>query len=145
MSAPATHPSRNKIVEIAGANFHRLMPVGSRATCNPAPVDTDEDWLLFTYADMADSLRTAGFSQDGSPQFYTGNDAGGFRSWRLGNLNVVTTQDEDFFWRFATATDLARRFNLLAKADRIALFQVVLYGVRTENLAMPELEWGQAA
>lgn len=109
-------------------------PVGSRVTCNPAPMDTDEDWLVLVLDDPEQALIAAGFTQDGSPEFYTGNDAGGFRSWRLGEINVVTTQDNEFYDRFMTATYLAKRFNLLNKGDRIALFQAVLYGVRAPNL-----------
>jgi hypothetical protein len=119
---------------ILGSAGAALAPVGSRVTCNPPPVDTDEDWLALCIGNTTELMRSHGFKQDGSPQFYTGNDNGGFRSWRRGELNVVTTESNEFFWRFITATDLAKRFNLLAKADRIALFQAVLYGVRSENL-----------
>lgn len=120
---------------VVGGYGAQAIPVGSRVTCNPAPSDTDEDWLALVYSDPAERLREAGFTQDGSPEFYTGNDNGGFRSWRRGDLNIVTTADREFFERFVTATDLAKRFNLLDKGDRIALFQAVLYGVRVENLA----------
>lgn len=125
----------------AGVRIQCLEPIGSRVTCDPAPAGTDEDWLLLIGTgrdhDAAAALRAAGFEQDGNPQFYTGSDAGSFRSWRLGDLNVVTTPDTDFFDRFMTATHLAKRFNLIDKADRIALFQAVLYGVRAERLEMP--------
>lgn len=124
--------TRREITEIVEARW--ACPVGSRVTCNPAPQDTDEDWLCLVHADPAERLIEAGFSQDGSPQFYTGNDNGGFRSWRRGDLNIVTTQDEAFARKFLAATELARRFNLMAKGDRIALFQAVLYGVGAENL-----------
>lgn len=124
--------TREEILEVTGGRL--ALPVGSRVTCNPAPTDTDEDWLVLTPRDAAESLIDAGFTQDGSPQFYTGNDNGGFRSWRRGGLNIVTTQDAVFFDRFQTATALAKRFNLLVKADRIALFQAVLYGVAARNL-----------
>lgn len=109
-------------------------PVGSRITCSPPPVDTDEDWLILVIDDPKPALDASGFTQDGSPEFYTGNDAGGFRSWRLGDLNVVTTQDGVFYDRFMTATHLAKQFNLLRKVDRIALFQAILYGVRADAL-----------
>lgn len=111
--------------------------VGSRVTCSPPPTGTDEDWLVCTFGDPAPALAAAGFSQDGSPEFYTGSDAGGFRSWRRGELNVITTPDRRFFELFMTATALAKRFNLLDKGDRIALFQAVLYGVRVDNLESP--------
>lgn len=129
------HPTYGIIRGILGKQLTDLQPIGSRVTCNPAPTDTDEDWLVLVKGDHAPVLKAAGFTQDGSPQFYTGNDAGGFRSWRRGILNVVTTEDIVFFDLFMTATHLAKRFNLLDKNDRIALFQAVLYGVRINNLA----------
>ena len=111
--------------------------MGSRITCNPPPIDTDEDWLVLVGVDPEAKLLAAGFVQDGNPEFYTGSDVGGFRSWRLGDLNVVTTPDTAFYQRFMTATHLAKRFNLLEKGDRIALFQAVLYGVNTDSLEGP--------
>ena len=122
-----------------------IEPVGSRVTCSPPPDDTDEDWLLLVQSDPSTRFAALGFGQDGSPEFYTGNDEGGFRSWRKGDLNVVTTQDPEFFERFLLATHLAKRFNLLVKADRIALFQAVLYGVRIDRLEEAPMRIAQAA
>ena len=82
-------------------------------------------------------MQQDGFTQDGSPEFYTGNDNGGFRSFRKGDMNIITTESMEFFDRFMTATALAKRFNLLEKADRIALFQAVLYGVDADALETP--------
>jgi len=129
----ATAPSIPDFTDVLG-QFGQVQPVGSRVTCDPAPADTDEDWLAYTPEDPAPRLIAAGFTQDGSPEFYTGNDNGGFRSWRKGDLNVITTPSWEFYCKFGTATALAKRFNLLLKEDRIALFQAVLYGVRAENL-----------
>ncbi len=114
----------------------QVEPVGSRVTCDPAPEDTDEDFLCLVNNSMKDGelLEAAGFSQDGLPKFYTGNDNGGFRSYRRGDTNVITTESMEFFELFMTATHLAKQFNLLKKADRIALFQGVLYGVKHNNL-----------
>lgn len=134
--------SISDLLQAMGRRVLHLDAVGSRVTCDPAPTDTDEDWLMLVSRFPRDAafedLRAAGFTQDGNPEFYTGNDAGGFRSWRRGDVNVVTTQDEQFYDLFMTATHLAKRFNLLLKADRIALFQAVLYGVRTQNLVERE-------
>lgn len=122
-----------KFIRSLGA--YNFRPVGSRVTCDPAPKDTDEDWLvLIPGQSFLDRLTAEGFSQDGMPEFYTGNDAGGFRSYRKGDVNIITTESDAFFDLFLAATELARRFNLLSKADRIALFQAVLYGVKADNL-----------
>lgn len=130
------------IVEALTDALVNAEPVGSRVTCDPAPTDTDEDWLVLVREVPVEKLQEAGFSQEGSPEFYTGNDAGGFRSWRKGEINLITTQSYEFFRLFLTATYLAKRFNLLRKQDRIALFQAVLYGVEVHNLE-PE-PWGAA-
>ena len=110
--------------------------VGSRVTCDPAPTNTDEDYLVFISAeiDVDAALKDAGFLAEGTPEFYTGNDNGGFVSYRREDVNVITTADMDFYNLFLTATALAKRFNLLEKPDRIALFQAVLYGVNVHDL-----------
>lgn len=127
-------PTEIAIRESLGILLQDITAVGSRVTCSPPPVDTDEDWLVLVRSDPAEAMREAGYSQDGSPDFYTGNDRGGFRSWRKGDVNIVTTEEFQFYDLFVTATMLAKRFNLMNKGDRIALFQAVLYGVRWHNL-----------
>ena len=138
-----THPNRAKIEAVLTGTMTDLQPTGSRIICDPAPTTTDEDWLALVREVPVEQLQEAGFTQEGSPEFYTGNDAGGFRSWRRGEINLITTQSEEFFRLFMTATYLARRFNLLRKPDRIALFQAILYGVEVHNLE-PE-PWGAAS
>lgn len=127
-------PMPQVVADALGKLIADAAPVGSRITCNPSPVDTDEDWLVLVHDNPEEAMQAAGFDQDGSPEFYTGNDNGGFRSWRLGDVNVITTQEVEFYDRFMTATMLAKRFNLMHKGDRIALFQAVLYAVRAPNL-----------
>lgn len=135
ISPPGAFAERITVIRhTIGDQCIRLCPVGSRVTCDPAPADTDEDWLALVSSDVAAVLTDQGFKQDGSPEFYTGNDNGGFRSWRRDELNIITTESSEFFDLFRTATYLAKRFNLLRKAERITLCQAVLYGVGTENL-----------
>ena len=110
-------------------------PTGSRAICNPAPTTTDEDFITWVQDDAKAriALEAMGYRVEGAPDFYTGNDNGGFRSYRKGDVNVITTPDYCFYSLFCNATALARRLNLLDKADRIALFQLVLYGVDAQD------------
>lgn len=103
--------------------FINKAPVGSRITCSPAPTDTDEDWLYLVRSPMPDSLL--GFALEGDQQYPVEN----FRSFRKDNVNYILTDSEEFFEKFMVATRLATRLNLMVKADRIALFQAVLYGV----------------
>ena len=107
-------------------------PYGSRIVCNPAPTDTDEDWIVLAqnlYVDR--TLVKLGFCRSdweysheahGQPiHAYRGN----------GNLNIVVTTDREFFRRTMEATRLARRFNLLDKSDRVALHEVVVDQIHT--------------
>lgn len=115
--------------------------VGSRVTCNPAPTDTDQDVLVHVLArkaeDFIEAMVDAGFSVELGEGYAADalNDgqAGRFQSYRHGNVNLIVTIDEKFYKRFVAATSVAKRFNLLQKDDRIALFQAVLYGNECED------------
>lgn len=107
--------------------------VGSRVTCNPAPVGTDQDILVYVLPKNFDRLFSAlerdGWTFDGSEAYVNSVEEGdGFRSYRKGDINLVITSDRGFYSRFMAATSIAKHLNLLQKADRIALFQAVLYG-----------------
>lgn len=119
-----------------------FVPTGSRVICNPPPVGTDQDFIAYVRDDaIAQADMTAlGYKIEGTPEFYTGNDNGGFRSYRKGDVNVITTPDHSFYRKFKTATELGRRFNLLDKGDRIALFQVVLYDAEIHDLAQRQAD-----
>jgi hypothetical protein len=57
-----------------------------------------------------------------------------FNSWRGPNAqNLIVTDDLEWHRRFVAATSIAKRLNLMAKADRIALFQAVLYGMPSDS------------
>ncbi len=110
----------------------RAEKVGSTVTCSPPPTDTDIDWLI----QVTDLDQTSGFLERNGYVQDTGElneDAAyegikdQFRSFRHGAINLIVTDDESFYDLFMLATGLAKRFNLLEKNDRIALFQGVLY------------------
>lgn len=119
-------------------------PVGSRITCNPPVLDTDEDMLVLVEAekfmDFCHQLTGCGFSLDGSRVLAAGNsvdDPYHFQSFSLNGLNIIATAQLEFFWRFIAASSIAKRLNLLNKDDRIALFQAVLYSTVDECLPSP--------
>jgi hypothetical protein len=132
-----------------------VTPVGSRVTCNPPPMDTDEDYLVWIHDQASeDALRAAlngdgGWEMGGSSIPDEANSvpvADRFYAYRNGAVNLIVTHSQTFAHRFLAATSLAKRFNLLDKADRIALFQGVLYGrIDAQNLQAPELDAEQAA
>ena len=115
--------------------FIKYQFVGSRITCSPPPLDTDQDVLVLVHqsnhAVMERKILEAGFVKEGSLPADGDIDAGKdnvFHSYRKGDMNYIVTTDEAFYQRFSTATELARKYNLMEKADRIQLFQAVLYG-----------------
>lgn len=134
----------------------RMVPVGSRVTCNPPPMDTDEDYLLYIgneYGavdgqpmmvvkdaklrefEVEKYLKEAGWEMGGSlpnEVKYDIKDSEKFCSWTLGELNLIITTSDEFFRRFLAATAVAKEFNLMQKKDRIKLFQAVLYGNHPE-------------
>jgi hypothetical protein len=121
----------------------RFEPVGSRVTCSPAPMDTDEDFLALVapevFVGFEQMLYLRGF-QFGGSRIHAGGclvgDESSFQSYTLGQTNMIVTASEAFFNRFMAATSIAKRLNLLDKFDRIALFQAVLYGAPD----VPQLE-----
>lgn len=113
----------------------RIIKVGSRVTCNPAPTDTDQDFLVLVddskWIEFCDAIKNDGFELGGSfisDEINYVPDEKRFNSFTRGVDNLICTRSVVFFDKFMTATALAKRFNLLNKYDRIALFQGVLYG-----------------
>lgn len=110
-------------------------PTGSRFVCDPPVLDTDDDWVILVenleyakyeaarlswyYADMG-YYRADGSCEELAP----------FVSMRHSNdnSNYIFTDDAEFYDRYVAATLLAKKYNLLNKADRIQLFHAVLYG-----------------
>lgn len=105
----------------------RYEPVGSRITCNPPPMDTDEDFLALVPDEGIAwaSLEALGF-ETGTDAEYDGM-ASNFISFKRGVTNIIVTSDIEWFAKFMAASHVAKRLNLRKKADRIAVFQAVLY------------------
>lgn len=116
------HPDVDSFLRL---NARKWQPVGSRYTCSPPPMNTDEDWLVFL-KDVAThlNLEIMGFTAEGDDRY---GDMENFRSYRRDDLNLIVTVKSDFYHSFLVATETAKRFNLLRKHDRIALFRAVLY------------------
>lgn len=99
---------------------------GSRFICNPPPMDTDEDYIVYGNLNLIEEvLYQSGFKLTADPKYEGGR---WFLTFRLNEFNLIVTDSDVFFERFVAATLLAKRHNLLDKSDRIALFQKILYG-----------------
>ena len=119
--------TREQLHSLMDKAFIKWMPTGSRYICNQPPMDTDEDYIALVGDGAEGVLTLAGFAMNTDPNKY--DEMPEFLAFRSGEFNVVTTQNVEFYARFCAATEEAKGRNLLAKADRIALFQRVLYGV----------------
>lgn len=133
---PLPAPQQTAIPDVPFMNYvvqYRL--VGSRVTCNPPPLDTDQDVLCMVHQDnrqvIARAMVAEGFVPEGSwpsdIEAVASHDQV-FESMRKGSMNYIITSDDDFYKRFSAATDLAKKLNIMTKAGRIELFQAVLYG-----------------
>jgi hypothetical protein len=112
-----------------------ISATGSRFMCDPPVMNTDEDYLVDLSCSSHQSTVTRllieqGFTVQGSIESATRNSGhrSEFKSWRRGTLNLITTVLVSFANRHRQATALCRRLNLLKKADRIAVFQIIMYG-----------------
>lgn len=107
------------------------LATGSRVICNPPPTDTDQDFVVLV-RDMQEAetylMGVADAVVEGSRPEDPRNNTSPFLSIRILDLNFIITSDQQFFNQFQLATAVAKRLNLLDKADRIVLFQAILYG-----------------
>ncbi len=108
-----------------------IVPVGSRITCNPPPMDTDEDFLVLVQnkREAILGLKEMGFEYSADPEvaaeYERMNETSqwSFTSMFLGHVNYIVTDSAFFFERFLTATHVCKTLNLMNKADRILVFE----------------------
>ncbi|NTS31393.1 hypothetical protein HQ945_09020 [Phyllobacterium sp. BT25] len=118
-------------------------PCGSRVTCDPAPIDTDQDYLVEVQSgeaivsSLVMVLVDFGFRWEGN-EHYQDAARNDFMSWRRDDINLIVTANYDFASRHRAATHVCTRLNLQNKDDRIALFQAVLYGNKWSGKKAPE-------
>lgn len=108
--------------------------VGSRVTCDPPVTDTDNDILcLVDTSELKQFLLFAaagGFELAGSvpaSELDVSIERSKFVSLKRDDINLIVTADSEFAQRFMVATWIAKQLNLRVKADRIDLFQFILY------------------
>lgn len=106
----------------------RWHPTGSAYTCNPPVTDTDIDYLVLcaegTHESYVKDLLAEGWQIGGSVVEVLGGQDD-FQSVRKGKVNLIIIGTLSYFDRLVTATNLAKKLNLMDKKDRVALFEVV--------------------
>jgi len=127
--------------------IQKMCRTGSREICNPAPTDTDEDWLVLINPEDEEHFmgwfeignRDDGAHIDDMNQWWElgGSHVVGreseFKSFRKGEFNIIMTSDPLFYKYFEAATSVAKKLNLLNKDDRIMLFNAVMNGTKYEE------------
>lgn len=103
---------------------------GSREICNPAPMDTDVDFVILDMKDNG-SFEENGFKiMSGKMISSVSHDYGDsdFETYRRGEVNLIVVHSWEDFKKWKAATAAAKNMNLTKKHERIALFQGILYG-----------------
>jgi hypothetical protein len=124
---------------------------GSREICNPAPTDTDDDWLVLIDPEDKDHFydwfRAAVHDGELMPMDQMWEIGGShidgreseFTSYRKGEFNIIMTTDPLFYQYFEAATTVAKKLNLLDKEDRIMLFNAVMSGKKYDPVEQTEI------
>jgi len=108
-------------------NYVKHSQTGSRYICDPPVEDTDDDYIVLTEDKACFLSESAANGWDvHSYDDYPEDDD--FVSLRKGVVNLIVTECDVFYGRFVTATNAAKKMNLIDKTDRIKFFQGVLYG-----------------
>ena len=112
---------------------------GSRVICDPAPTDTDEDYVLFTLDPKAlrIQLEALGYTYSNkdvekyklgkTDPFYMYNQFDAYRH-PDNDHNLIVLNKEPDYTRWKVATLVAKELNLTDKKDRIMLFRAIRSG-----------------
>lgn len=104
-------------------------PTGSRYICNPPPADTDNDSVILV-KDLQKAFKALVedyWEVDGS---YAATAEWMSFKKDIDDVkeNYIVMQDLERYGKWITATELAKKLNLLEKKDRIAVFEVIVGG-----------------
>ena len=120
-------------------------PVGSRETCNPPPMDTDQDMLLLTmdedrFCILLEELKCNGwFRQTGEGYDEMMAEFFSFKKEHEDGtlVNFIVTDKKEFYEKFLEASHSCKEKNLLNKKDRITEFEKFL--PRKKRLSWSEM------
>lgn len=114
-------------IQIPNTFYNKVHKTGSSYTCNPPVENTDVDFIIYTKhpKELLHWLDQQKFCPHNSD--YPLEITGLFTSLKKENINLIITDQEKFYELFLTATQLAKKLNLLDKQQRITLFQYILY------------------
>ena len=114
-------------IEIAATLELKLVPCGSRVTCSPPPIDTDQDYVAFMdrarLGDIHGALLLDGWDLLGSEVCACLSDD--WFSYRKGDDNLILIWSQPLYDCFLASSRIARALNLREKTDRVILFQTM--------------------
>jgi hypothetical protein len=102
---------------------------GSRYTCNPPVLDTDEDWICHLSDNEAgvneawqvgEMLIEAGYATSPDQQQYPD-----CMSYRKGAINIIVVYDCWMYKNWVKATEVCKFLNLLKKEDRKQVHRII--------------------
>lgn len=99
-------------------------PTGSNYICNPPVEDTDIDtmYLVHNVEETDKRLVADGWTICGNNEYAVGK----WRAYRNGKYNAIVTANWDMYIRFEAATELAKKYNLLEKEERVEFFEIIV-------------------
>lgn len=108
---------------------------GSRYVCNPPVMDTDFDVVVLlkkaedvVYIEDEGYVYTVPEANDGyeANEIETaGLNGHWLKTYRKGEINLICLIDPTRFGRWKLATDIAKRFNMTSRDDRVELFAMI--------------------
>lgn len=115
-------------------NEFGVMPLltGSRFICDSVPDESDWDYVLQVpnlnseVAGLIGYLAERDFVIESGEHYQVG--ASTFISMRKDNINFLISKDKEWCKKHRIATRLCKKLKLNGKADRVAVFQALLYG-----------------
>ena len=115
----------HECIELLGKMNLPFFRTGSREICDPAPTDTDADFVLL-------DLGKADLEKHGflclSLHEYGGNSGMQFEVWQKGECQIIAVCSWPDFRAWKAATSAAKAQNITDKTKRQALFQGILHG-----------------
>jgi hypothetical protein len=120
----------NVYEEVTKGTFLEAARTGSRYICNPPVLDTDDDYIVLVdnlEQSLEKFLYKEGWRRSGSEGYSTDGEWESIKKTIDGTVvNLIMTDNENYFNRFVHATETAKKLNLREKADRIILFKAIV-------------------
>lgn len=118
-----------KYINIPQDLWDGIYQTGSSVICNPPVTDTDIDFVICATigTKLHRFLAVNGFKPSNADEEEYDLEEEGFSCYRKDNINLIVTENKQWYDKWVLATKVARKLNLKVKADRVMLFKAFLY------------------